>query len=418
MKKQTVLSLTLFIFLFTSCTKDYTSTDYLEKVLVNLETIESATYKLTGEHWYPGDTAALGINYSFVKEYDNPADTTIGSKFLLLDNTDTSILSFCYDGQMRALVYNDEKRIVLDSFTVNPRPFRPLTPPFFNYAESIIRYALETNDSAILNIEDLKDRVYMKITVFEDNQIEFFGKPYRVPISPYSFDNTSIYEIWINKINNLPYKVRREMSHNISVTTCEDIELNKIDIKDFKASDYFPDDYKIQTYRLGGKRTKKSELIGKQAPGWTLATEDKSPFSLTDMESKVTMIQFTSVSCGPCKASIPFLKELSVTYNKEDFDFVAIECSSRNTNVLKSYMQRNDFDYKFLLSTKEVLKSYSISSFPIFFILDENQKIREVIYGYGKGTTDEKIRSIINEMIDKSAITDLIGMSSQMTYVK
>jgi thiol-disulfide isomerase/thioredoxin len=185
----------------------------------------------------------------------------------------------------------------------------------------------------------------------------------------------------------------------MSVRICEDIELNKIDIKDFKASDYFPDDYKIENYRIGGKRKTKNELIGKEAPDWTLQTADKSTFSLTDLKSTVTMIQFTSVACGPCKASIPFLKELSTAYNKEDFDFAAIECSSRNTNVLKGYMDRNDFDYTFLLSTKEVLKSYSIKSFPVFFFLDENRIIRNVINGYGKGTTDNEIRTIINELI-------------------
>ena len=61
-------------------------------------------------------------------------------------------------------------------------------------------------------------------------------------------------------------------------------------------------------------------------------------------------------------------------------------------------MNRNHFDYKFLLSTDEVRKDYSISSFPVFFILDENHVIKKVINGYGKGTTDEEIRKIINEL--------------------
>ena len=400
MKKLSILALALMIFLFNACTDDYTSPDYLKKVLNKLETIESASYKLIIENWYPGDTAALDIYYSFVREYNNPSDTTIGSAFVRLNNPDTSILEFCYDGEMRALVDNDEKRIVLDSFKLNRHQFRPLTPPFFNYAKSILRYALETQDSISLKIKDLKNAVYLKLIIYEKNQIEFFGKAFRMPISPYSFgDNTSIYEIWIDKTNNLPQKIRREMYHNISVRICDDIELNEIDIKDFKASDYFPDDYKIESYSLGGKRTKKNELIGTEAPIWTLQTDDKSTFSLTDMKSKVSMIQFTSVACGPCKASIPFLKELSASYNKEDFDFVAIECSSRNTNVLVSYMNRNHFEYKFLLSTKEVLKSYSIRSFPVFFILDKDRIIRNVIYGYGKGTTDKEIKTIINKLM-------------------
>jgi len=401
MKNRQLLALALTIFLFTACTKDYTSTSYMKEVLNKIETIESATYSITKELWFPGDTAALDIYYYAVKEYDNPSDTTIGSTFVTLHQDDASSLRSCYDGQMRALVYNDEKRIVLDSFNINPKPFRPLTPPFFNYTKSILRYALETGDSISLDMKDLKDSVYLKLTIHEENQIEFFGKAFRMPINPYGFgDNTSIYEIWINKANNLPCKVRREMSGSATVTTYQDLELNQLDINEFKASDYFPDDYKIETYRIGGKRKTKNELIGKEAPCWTLQTADKSTFSLSDLKSKVAMIQFTSVSCGPCRASIPFLKELSASYNKEDFDFVAIECSSRNTNVLKNYMNRNDFEYKFLLSTKGVLKSYSIHSYPVFFILDENRIIRNVINGYGKGTTDNEIKTIINEMIE------------------
>jgi len=400
MKKRPVIVLTGLIFLFNACTTNYTSKDYLKKVLNNLETIESATYTVISENWNPGDTAASNTYYSFVKEYDNPSDTTIGSKFVRLNGLDTSILEFCYDGGMRALVYNDEKRIVLDSFNVNPKPFRPLTPPFFNFVKSILKYALETKDSISLDIKDLEDIVYLKLTIYEENQVEFFGKAFHMPITPYTFgENTSIYELWIDKSNNLPFKTRREMVHNISVRIRKDFELNKIDIKDFKASDYFPDDYRIQSYGSGEKRKMTSELIGKEAPGWTLQTGDKLPLSLADLKSKVSMIQFTSVSCGPCKASIPFLKELSSIYKKEDFDFVAIECTSRNTNVLKTYMNRNHFEYKFVLSTKEVIKSYSIGSFPVFFILDEDQIIRNVIYGYGKESTDNEIRDAIDKLI-------------------
>ena len=400
MKNRQIFSLISMIYLFTACTDDYTSTDYLKKVLNKLETIESATYSNTNELWFPGDTAASDIYYYSVKEYDNPSDTTIGSTFVTLHQDDAASLRSCYDGQMRALVYNDEKRIVLDSFNVNPMPFRPLTPPFFNYTKSILRYAIETHDSTSLIIKDIKDAVYVKLTIHEENRVEFFGKAFHMPINPYGFgDNTSIYEIWISKTNNLPCKVRREMFDNSIVTTYHDLQLNNIDINDFKASDYFPDDYNIETYRIGRKRKTKNELIGKEAPHWTLQSADKSTFSLTDLKSKVTMIQFTSVACGPCKASIPFLKELSANYNKEDFDFVAIECTSKNTNVLKGYMERNDFEYKFLLSTKEVKKSYSINSFPVFFILDENRIIRQVISGYSKDSVDQRIREAINNLI-------------------
>jgi thiol-disulfide isomerase/thioredoxin len=189
------------------------------------------------------------------------------------------------------------------------------------------------------------------------------------------------------------------MSHNISVSSISDYEFNKLNLENFVASDYFPQGYEIRQYGQKGKKRQPNTLIGKKAAGWTLQTKAKEEISLSDLKSKVLMIQFTSVSCGPCKSSIPFLKELSTEYEKDDFDFVAIECTSKNTNVLKSYMARNDFDYKFLLSTKDVLKKYSITSFPVFFILDENRNITNVINGYRQEKTDKKIKTLINDLI-------------------
>jgi hypothetical protein len=251
-----IIALSILIFVFNACTKNEPSPDYLREVLNNLNKIESATYTSIGENWNPGDTAASDINYSFVKEYNNPSDTTIGAKFIIQNLSILSKPEFCYDGQMRAIFYNTEKRIVIDSFNVRPLPFRPLTPPFFNYAKSIIRYAIETKDSISVDLTDLKDSVYLKLTIYEENQVEFFGKAYHMPLTPYTFgDNNSIYEIWIDKSNNLPYKIRREMSHNISVSTCKDAKLNKITLKDFNASDYFPFDYVIQPYGIGGGTT-------------------------------------------------------------------------------------------------------------------------------------------------------------------
>lgn len=400
MKIQSVLALTFILSLCNACKEDYTSKEYLKAVLKKLDRIESAAYSLTGENWAPGDTAASDINYSYVEEYDNPSDTTIGSKFALLNQKERTLLEFCYDGRMRALVYHDEKMVVVDSFTARPLPFRPLAPPFFNFAKNILRYAIETTDSISMEIDDLKGSVYVKLTINEDSQVEFFGKAYHMPPSPYTYgDNTSAYELWISKSDNLPYKVRREMSHNITVISCKDYELNKLDIEDFEASGYFPAGYRIQAYRKGGGKSREHELTGKKAPEWILQSDANISVALSDLKSKVILIQFTSVSCGPCKASVPFLNQLDKEFEIGDLDFVAIECTSRSLDVLKNYRTRNKFDYKYLLSTKELLKAYSINSFPVFFILDKNQVVNKVLTGYREGTTDQEIRKIISELL-------------------
>jgi thiol-disulfide isomerase/thioredoxin len=388
-------------FILLNCSNvDNKKMDYLQKVLNNLNKIKSATYYETSEAWAPGDTSASGVYNHYIKEFDNPSDTTIGASYVSLLQEDTTQMTFCYDGNMRAVVYEEDKTIGIDSFLVRPHPFRPLTPPFFNYTKSIIKYALETKDSISTEFEDSGDSLFFRLTIYEDNQVEFFGKAFFIENTPYNFgETTSKYEIWIDKSTDLPYRVRREMSHDIYVSTCTNVVLNKNKIEDFNASNYFQPEYAIAAYGSEHKSAKANNLIGKVAPHWILRDANDNIVALKDLKSKILMIQFTSVSCGPCRASIPFLKQLASEYNQKNFDFVVIESWTKNSNVLKSYQVRNNFNYKFLMSTKVVTKNYQIKSVPVFFILDENRVIKKVLNGYGEGSTDKEIRDAINELI-------------------
>lgn len=400
MIKKQIFSLALIMLLPASCSRDYTSREYLETVLDNLNRIETASYYEIVESWSPGDTAASFVFPRFVREYRNPSDTAIGSSFVMLDSLTRSRASYCYDGHMRATFYEEEKGIVIDSFRVRTLPFRPVGAPFYNKVTSIINYALATGDSITLEMKEQEKDVFMRLTIHEEEQVEFFGKAFHMPPSPYTYgDNPSVYELWIDKETDLPYKVRREMSHDISVSSSLDPEFNKLDINDFRAADFFPPDYEIRQY--GYKRTdeKKSALLNGKAPGWTLLSADNQTVSLADLSSGVVLIQFTSVSCGPCRASIPFLKEINKEYGKDDFALVAIECTSKNLNSLRNYISRNQFDYTFLQADKEVIKNYDIGSWPVFFILDRERIIREIIKGYAEGATDERIRQTVNILL-------------------
>ncbi len=388
-------------FILTNCSSvDNNKKHYLQKVLNNLNRIESAIYYTTTESWAPGDTSASGIFHHFVKEFDNHADTTIGASFVKLMQEDTAHMVFCYDGKMRAIVYDDDKTIAIDSFRARPLPFRPIAPPFFNYAKNIIEYALGTKDSISLEVKDHEDSYYFGLTIFEDQKVEFFGKAFYIEIDPNDFgETTSKYEFWISKSTGLPYRVRREMSHDITVISCRNANINTMKLEDFKASDYFEPEYAIEYFYHGSKSEAVSDLTGKIAPDWILKDANDNTIALQDLKSRILMIQFTSVTCGPCKASIPFLKQLASGYDRENFDFVAIESWAKNADVLKSYQRRNNFNYTFLMSTREVTESYQIKSVPVFFILDENRVILKVIKGYGEGATDKEIRAAINELI-------------------
>jgi thiol-disulfide isomerase/thioredoxin len=380
------------------CKVTDTKNEYLRKVLSNLDQINSATYFSTVSASAPEDTLKFNTYNRYYKEFTNPADTFIGSTIGWFLSDDTTKMYYFYDGKAQAYIDRDIKTIEIDSFQTNTLPFRPIGPPFFSYTKSIIRYALETQDSITTDLKDFGDSLLFKLVIYSDKQVEFFGKPIHID-NPYSHGGeVSKYDIWINKSDDLPYRYRRSMSHQTGWETCQNVELNNSSIKDFKPSKYFPQDFKII---VKGKTQKLTnvDLIGKVAPDWILKDFDNNSITLKDLKSKVLMIQFTGIGCGPCHASIPFLKQLVNDCKFKDFEFISIETWSKNIDGIKRYYINNSLNYRFLLSNEEITRDYQVSGVPVFFILDENRVIRKIIRGYGLGTTDREIKNVLNELI-------------------
>lgn len=373
---------------FYSCRTEYNNTEYLQKVFNNLEQIKSATYFSIISVSMPGDTLEFRTYSRYTEEYFNPADTLVGSSFSETQQDRTHKVSWFYDGKAFTYLLWDEKRISIDS-TPRRRP-----TPFFNFTKSIIKYALDTNDSISTYLKDFGDSIKFSLLI-PHRVVEFQGKPV-------SFDDPSLsakdefsrYDIWINKSDNLPYRYRRNMSHQTTWQICRNVEFDKKKIEDFIVPKYFPKDFPISV--SGKQKTDEVDLTGNKAPVWSLKDLNNNTISLYDLKSKVLMIQFSGIGCGPCHMSIPFLKKLETEYDKKDFDFVSIETWSDNIEAMKRYQKNNALNYKFLLSTEEVSKSYQVNGVPAFYILDKNRVIKKIIVGYDKETTDKEITDAIN----------------------
>lgn len=403
MKHLTLIILLSGLVILSACSEhpEEKKEEILNTVLSNLEEIKSADFSSYGEAWAPGDTVpAVAFENRYIA-YDNPADTTLGTSWVVVDNEDATQLRFAYDGHMRASVYKEEKGIMIDSFTFRKRPFRPVKTPFYWYTRDILQYALTTEDSITLDVENLSDVIHVKLTIHEDQQVEFFGRAHHMPVPPYGHqDPTSRYELWINKRTLLPYKYRREMEHNISTEEVLSVEFNMHEIIEFNAASYFPADYTIRQYGdTSSSVPKPHKLMGKVAPEWMLTDEYGEKLALQDITSKVILLQFTSVNCGPCRASIPSLNKLASQYDRADLEVIAVETYTKNTNVLSTYKKRTGLDYTFLMSEKEVNSAYNIRGTPVIFILDADRIIQEVVNGYGGESTDNQIIKSIARLI-------------------
>lgn len=402
--KSILLSVISFLLVMNVCGKnDVDMRTYLKKVLSNLDKVESASYHEQSQSWQPGDTTAITNSFRFIKEYTNPSDSTIGASYVALNAKDTTRFEFGYDGKVKMISFHEHKGIMIDDFTTRKLPFRLVGPPFFCYSRNIIGYALSTGDSITTEWKDLGEAYYFKLVIHEDRQVEFFGKAYYIPKPPFDLgDPTSIYELWINKSDDLPYKVRREMSHQISANICSDVVLNQLSMADFNLYDYLPQDYEIRKYGEKGKTTQLSarELIGKKTPDWMLKDMYENPVSLSNLKSKVLLVNLTGIGCGACHASIPFLNGLKEKFNADEFEVVSIETWGRKPHSLWTYADKNQINYRFLCGDEGIVKSYrTYGAAPFFFILDQDRVVRKVIQGYGMEKTDKEITDAIKALL-------------------
>lgn len=365
---------------------------YLTKVLSDLQKIESATYHSEYQSWTQWDKEPR-TRYEFFHEFDNPADTALDAAYVRFDASDTTTLTFGYDGQIRATVDNNEKKIVIDDFTYDPLPFRRVFPPFFNYCKNILRYCLQNQDNSEVEFADLGEDYHLRLTVMATTPLEFFGRgPQFAGIpDPSGEMQPSVYEVWIRKSENRPYKVLRDVSTNGFTMTLSNVRINETSIDDLNVYDYFPTGHEVQAYRPTRNNAHNPDKpAGRKAPEWNLQDMNSIPVSLSDFNGKVVVIQFTGIGCGPCQVSIPYLTELRKQYSPDVLEIVSIETWMRKPETLRNYATKYKINYTFLCADDEVAKTYEAGRLvPVFFILDKEHTIRKKIEGYGPNTSEE-----------------------------
>lgn len=387
------------------CKPNISENDYLQKVSENLDRIKSASYFSIEVASAPEDTAKFTEpRESYYKIFVNPSDTLVGSSSATFSAEDTTKMTDFYNGNVRGKINWDEQYVKIDSFKHHPYPFRLVYYPFYTKINEIIKYTLTTTDSIQTEFKDYGDSIHFSLRII-NKHVYFHIKPIVIENEFIPDDEISQFDIWFNKKDEMPYRMRSKWHHTTSFESCHNAVFNFTKDTALISNNYFPSYFNVQYVdpydpKLAEKQAEKEErIVGKIAPDWILQDIDFQNVKLSDLKSKVLLIQFTGVGCGPCHHSIPFLKKLVEDYRTKDFEFLSIETWSNNMEGLKRYKLRNELHFKFLKSTDEVTASYGVSSVPVFFVIDENRIIRKVIKGYNKEITDKEIKESIEKFL-------------------
>lgn len=140
---------------------------------------------------------------------------------------------------------------------------------------------------------------------------------------------------------------------------------------------------------------------GQPSPEFTNCRNiDGSKTSLKDFRGKYVYIDVWATWCGPCKAEIPFLKEVEKKYYNKNIEFVSFSIDSE-----KDFKKWQDFVKKEELggvqiitdkaNTSEFVDKYQIMGIPQFILIDTEGNI---VKADAPRPSDEKLIELFNEI--------------------
>lgn len=139
------------------------------------------------------------------------------------------------------------------------------------------------------------------------------------------------------------------------------------------------------------------------AKNFSAVSMNGEKIELNSLKGKVVVLTFWSTRCQNCHGVIPKLNRIAGSYKDKDVVFLAL--TSENQSKVESYLRKNQFDFKILPNTFDVLLKYADPNntgyiempFPTHFLVNQNGEIEFRTSGFDKtGKLDSGINRLLS----------------------
>lgn len=137
------------------------------------------------------------------------------------------------------------------------------------------------------------------------------------------------------------------------------------------------DDFKREG--AGKSRDAKSALEGKKPPklqveNWV--NTDGKKLRLEDLAGKVVILDFWGVWCGPCRKSMPHLKDLYAEHKKDGLAVIGIH-TTRSGGKMADFVKENELTWPIAVDIeKKTVTAFRVDSFPDYYLIDRAGNLR------------------------------------------
>lgn len=132
-----------------------------------------------------------------------------------------------------------------------------------------------------------------------------------------------------------------------------------------------------------------SPLVGRAAPVFALPVLDTSATrSLASSQGKVTLIDFWSTGCGPCKRELPSIAALRTELAGESFELLSVNVdvdAPGRASQIRQVLAQAGAQLPVLLDDGSASAQYSVSRIPMKVLVNRAGRVAKVYVG----TTDE-----------------------------
>ncbi len=100
---------------------------------------------------------------------------------------------------------------------------------------------------------------------------------------------------------------------------------------------------------------------------------------------KVTLLDFWATWCGPCRRSLPGLKELASTYGGNNLEIISVS-EDEDEDAWHTFVAQNDMTWTQRLDADhEMMRQYGASSLPTYVLVGRDGNVVQQYVGYDPG---------------------------------
>jgi peroxiredoxin len=140
--------------------------------------------------------------------------------------------------------------------------------------------------------------------------------------------------------------------------------------------------------------------VGDQAPNFQLYDLGGNAVTLSDYRGSVVFINFWATWCGPCRVEMPAMEALYKTFERKDFEILAVSTDQQGVAVTRPFRNQLKLTFPILHdSDYRVGLAYGARTLPMTFLVDRRGVIIHRIFGardWESVEAKEVIRAALN----------------------